>query len=146
MDEKDKKFMAYLRKNSRETLTRISRFTGIPISTLYDRLKQHEKSMIIKHTCLLDFEKLGYLCRANIALKVSVGDRDKIKSRLLSLNQVNNLYRINNGYDYMIEGVFKHLKEMEEFMETLETDYQIDDKQIYYIINDEKRECFLADV
>lgn len=146
MDKKDIKFLTHLRNNARETLTMISKKTGIPISTLYDRLKIHEQSLITKHTALIDFAKLGYLCRAHIAVKVTIDEREVIKEYLMKQNCVNSLYKINNGYDYLIEGVFVHVKEMEDFLERFEQKFKVLEKNVHYIIEDVKRESFMTDV
>lgn len=146
MDKKDIVFLTHLRNNARETLTKISKKTHIPISTLYDRLRMHEGSLITKHTTLIDFTKLGYLCKANITIKVDIEDRDAVRTYLLSQNNVNSLYKINNGYDFLIEGVFKHVKEMEDFMEALERKHKVLDKNVYYIIEDLKREAFMTEL
>lgn len=145
MDEKDIIFLTHLRSNARETLTMISKKTRIPISTLYDRLKAHERDLISKHTTLIDFAKLGYLCKAHIMIKVDIEDRDDIKTFLLCQNSVNSLFKINNGYDFLIEGVFKHVKEMEDFLEILERKFKILERDTYYIIEDIKREAFMSD-
>jgi len=145
MDKKDMVFLAHLRNNARETLTFISRKTGIPISTLYDRLKAQEHNIITKHTALIDFSKLGYMCKANITIKVNIEDRDVVKDYLLCQNNVNSLFKINNGYDFLIEGIFKHVKDMEDFMEKFEKKFKVLDKSVYYIIEDVKREAFMSD-
>jgi len=141
----DMKFISKLRQNSRESLTNISRKTKIPISTLYDRLKEHEKSLILKHATLLDFSKLGYNCRANILLRTNKECRDKLMTFLKGHPAVNNLYKINNGFDCMAEAVFCNVKELENFIESLDLDFNIEDKRTHYIIDDLKREAFLSD-
>lgn len=59
MSPKILQFLAYLRENSREKLTTISKRTKIPISTLFDMLKELQGNLITKNTVLLDFSKLG---------------------------------------------------------------------------------------
>ena len=145
MNPKDLKIIAYLRKDARIPLTRLSRKTNIPVSTIFDRLKAKEKDVIVKHTSLLDFGKLGYHTRANIAVRVDREDKDKLKEHLLKNPLVNSVYRINNGYDFMIEGVFKQIKDMEEFIDTLEQRFKILDKKTFFIIEDLKKEEFMAD-
>ena len=100
MKPSDMKILQHIRTNARENLTTISRKTGIPVSTIFDRLKSHEQQFVIKFTALVDFAKLGYPLRANICLKVAPDSRDGVKSYLLAHNRVNNLQRINNGFDY----------------------------------------------
>lgn len=137
-------FLTFLRQNARETLTTISRKTNIPISTLYDKLKQQEKNVILKHTTLVDFSKLGYNCKAEIMLSLPKEDRDKIRSFLKSYPLINSLFKINNGYDFLAEGVFQDVKELEDFVEMLESKFSINDKKVFYVIEDIKREEFLS--
>ena len=68
----------------------------------------------------------------------------KIKDYLEKQPSVNTLYRINNGYDYMLEGVFRHVRGMENFLEKLDDFFEIKDKKVYYIINDIKKDMFLG--
>src|SRR4030043_1268939 len=139
----DLKFLSYLRKNSRQTLTEISKKTKIPITTLYDKLRLHERSTILKHTSLIDFAKLGFNCRADILFKSGKEERDKLGSYLKAHPAINNLYKINNGYDFLAEGIFCHVKELEDFMETLEKSFPIEEKKTHYVIEDLKREEFM---
>jgi len=137
-------FLTFLRQNARQTLTSISKKTKIPISTLYDKLKQHEKALILKHTTLVDFSKLGYNSRAKIMISSSKEDRDKLRGFLVSYPRINSLFKINNGYDFLAEGVFKNIKKLEEFLELLEEKFCIKDKKVFYIIDEVKRESFLS--
>jgi DNA-binding Lrp family transcriptional regulator len=139
----DLRFISYLRKNSRQTLTEISKKTGIPISTLYDKLRTHEGSIITKHTTLIDFSKLGFNCKAHILLKADRESRDKLGSYLKAHPSINNLYKINNGYDFLAEGIFSHVKELEDFMDELEKNFGLEEKKTHYVIEDLKREAFL---
>jgi DNA-binding Lrp family transcriptional regulator len=134
------KILQHIRRNSRENLTTISRKTGIPVSTIFDRLKSQERDFVRKFTALIDFSKLGYPVRANIFLKVDPQSRDDIRKYLTIHDSVNNLYRINNGYDYAAECVFLNIKEVEEFIEALELQFNILDKHVFHIIDDLVRE------
>jgi DNA-binding Lrp family transcriptional regulator len=140
----DMKFIAELRQDARQTLTEISKKTKIPISTLYDKLKLHEGSLIAKHTTILDFAKLGYNCRANVMLKASREDKEALCSYLKVHHSVNNLFKINNGFDYLTELIFPNVKEMEDFIEELEQKFKIETKQTNYIIDEMRREEFLV--
>jgi DNA-binding Lrp family transcriptional regulator len=137
--------LSSLRANARESLTNISRKTSIPVSTIFDKLKIHENGVIKKHTSIVDFSLLGFGTRANIAFKVNKEEKDELKQYLMKSSSVNSFYRINNGFDYLIEGVFKNILEMEEFCEKIEENFKIKTKQVFYIIEDLKREEFMAD-
>jgi DNA-binding Lrp family transcriptional regulator len=145
LKKKDLLIMSYLRNNARETLTRISRKTSIPVSTIYDKLKMHEGGIIQKHVSLLDFNRLGFNTRANVMIKVGKEIRKDIKEYMLKNHNINNVYKINNGYDFMVEVVFRHIKDLEDFLENLESKFDIKSKSVYYIVEDVKRETFMND-
>lgn len=145
LSKKDLIVLSHLRNDSRETLTKMSRKTSIPVSTLFDRIRMHENSIIKRYTAILDFTQLGYNSRAKIIIKVKREEREDVENYLQKHENINSLYKINNGYDFLVEGIFKHIKEVEDFMEQLEIKFKIKSSQVYYIIEDIKREEFLSD-
>ncbi len=135
--------MRHLRTNARETLTKMSRKTGIPVSTIYEWLKQFENGVIKKHTCLLDFRELGYDLRVTILLSIQKKSKEAVKSFLENHHRINTIYRINNGYDYLIETVFKNMSELQLFLDTLD-ERGIKERKEYYILEEIMREAFLT--
>ncbi len=122
----------------------MSKKTSIPVSTIFDRLKINEESIITKHTCLLDFNRLGYHTRANITFKVERDDKETLREYLINNPSVNSVYRINNGFDYMVEGIFRQIRDLEEFVDKVEQKFKIQEKKSYFIIEDLKRESFMS--
>ncbi len=145
LHKKDLLILAELRRNARSSLTKMSKMTLIPISTIFDKLRLYEESLIMKHTSLIDFSGLGFHSRIIIIIKTDRKNKFDILNYLAKHQNVNNLYKINNGCDFMIEGVFKHIKDSEEFVENLEEKFKILDKKVYYVIEDIQREKFLSD-
>lgn len=145
LKRKEKMLLSHFRCNARESLTSISRRTSIPVSTIFDKLRQYERQFIRRHTTLLDFAKLGYLTRANVMLKAGVDHRDALREFLMKHDHVNSLFKINNGYDFLVEVIFHHLKDMEDFLELLENKYHVIGKTVFYVIEDICRESFMAD-
>lgn len=145
MKDNNLRLLSHFRRNAREALTKISRKTSIPVSTIFDRLKDLEKSIIKKHTSLIDFNELGYMMRANMTLKFQREDRQKAAKFLQTHVNVNSLYKITNGFDYMAEVVFKGLFELEQFREELEERFSVKDMEMHFILEDIKREEFMAD-
>ena len=141
MNPKILKLLMHLRENSRETLTSISKKTNIPISTLFDMLKELDGNIILKNTVLLNFSKLGYHTRAQVLLKVNKEQRDSLRKHLECYNNVNTIYKVNNGWDFMIETVHGNVKELDEFLESLDK-YNLENKNIYYLIEEVKKEKF----
>ncbi len=146
MKKTDMLLMVNLRKNARQSLTSIARSTKIPISTLYEKLKAQNGVLFKKFTTILDFGSLGFGTRVNVVLKTSIDKREEMLNYLVRHPNINNVYRINNGYDFQFEAIFKNMKEHEDFMEVFENSFPIKKKEIFYIIDDVKREGFLEEL
>ena len=71
--------------------------------------------------------------------------REAVRDFLLESPCVNNLMKINNGFDFFFEAIFRQMSELEDFIEKLEENYKIRTKKVFYIIEDLKREGFLSD-
>ncbi len=144
MNAKAMKLLGQLRENSREKLTIISRKTRIPISTLFDTLKDLQGKVITKSTVLVDFSELGYHARAQILLKVDKDSKENLKKHLLCNERVNTVYKVNNGWDFMVETVHKNIKELDCFLEKLKEEYNVENQEIHYLIDEVKREGFVV--
>lgn len=137
--------VANLRRNARMKLTELSRRTGLPVSTLFDRIHNMGDLGITRMSALLNFQKLGFGTCATLLLKVISGKRDELREHLLAAIPVNSLMRVNNGYDFMAECIFRDMRELEEFCERLEKFYGVRSKEIHFVIEELKRESFLSD-
>ena len=144
MKKIDIQIISHLRKDGRMPLTELSRDTELPVSTIHDRLKQHVKNKLLKPTVLLSFDKLGFNTRAHILLAVEHLEKEKIFAHLQKNPHVNSLYRINNGWNILMECIFKDMPSLEDFVEKLENTFHIKQKQVHYILDELKREGFLA--
>lgn len=142
LKKKDLVLTAYLRQNARSSLTVLSRKTGVPVSTIFDRLKSNH--LILKSTALLDFGKLGYTTRANLLVKAKKNGKSVLKDFLFKSFNVNSLYKVNNGFDFMAECVFKDIRELEAFLEVLDERFAVKTKEVHYIIDELKKEAFLS--
>ncbi|HLD12192.1 MAG TPA: Lrp/AsnC family transcriptional regulator [Candidatus Nanoarchaeia archaeon] len=142
---KDLLILHHLRSNSRQALTKISRKTGIPVSTIFDRIQNNLNNLIRKNTTLINYEQLGYQARIQALLKISAEHRENAKDYFSKHPSINNAFRINNGYQYIIEAILKDLPAVEHFLEELEHNVVITDKKVFYIIENIKEEAFLTD-
>ncbi len=140
---KERRIIQHLRKDSRKKLTAISRETQIPVSSIFDVLRNSDK--IIKHTCIADFSKLGYAVRATLTIKVDPKDREILREYLLKHQNTNSLWKINNGYDYMCEMIFRTIEDLEDFSDSLGFKFNLVKKEMYYIIKDIAREIFMSE-
>lgn len=142
--EKDLKIMSQLRENSRKSLKEISKNTGIPVSTIFDRIRINEKSKIMRHTTIIDFSKIGYSLKALVAIKTKRESRDELKSFLSIHSIVNNLFLVNNQHDFLAEIVCRNLKELRDFFDQIENRFEITKKDEYLILEDLRREQFMT--
>lgn len=126
------------------SLTEMSKFTKIPISTLFERLKDFNNGLIKKHTTLVDFSRLGYEARARVLFKAKRGESVKLRELLNTSRNVNELYKVNNGFDFMVEFIFKNMRELEEYLEKIEVMYPIDKQQVFYMVEEIKKEEFMS--
>jgi len=145
IDEKDLVILSYLRKNARMSLTQLSKQSKIPVSTLHDRLRVYEGSIKHQYTTLLRFSEVGFFAWAFVFLKFGKSKKEQAKKFLLKHRHVNSMYKVNNGYDILINVVFRDLRELEEFMDEIDQYFVIKAKDVHYIVDDLKREQFLAD-
>ena len=134
-----------LRDDARIKLTTLARKTGLAVSTLFERIHHLESIGVTRLCALLDFNKLGFGTHAMMLIKASKDKRDSLKEHLLMANCVNSLMRINNGYDFLAECVFRDMRELEEFCEQLELEYGVRSKELHFIVENLKREDFLGD-
>jgi len=145
MQQRDLVILSHLRKDCRMGLTKMSRSSRVPVSTIHDRINALNGTLIHRNTALLNFASLGYNTRVNILLRVNPKDKEALRSNLLKSMSVNSLYKINNGFDYQAECIFRTMAELEEFIDKLEQQHSIKGKEVYFIIDDVKREGFLAE-
>ena len=145
MEKNEFLILSQLRQNARKNLTKISRTTGIPVSTIFDKLKVYEKNIINKHTSLLNYSKLGYDVWVKLILKVKSQEMDNIENFLMKSDKVNSFYRINNGFDFMVEAIFKGVRDYYIFSEKL-NQFGIKKKNEFFVLQDMKREAFLDDL
>ncbi len=140
LTKKDALIMSYLRKNAREKITTISRETAIPVTTIYDRVRAHDKEIVSKHVSLLDFQKMGFNARAKISIKVNRDSRIDLQEFLVSHTNVNSLYKTNYKSDFLADVVFKNTEELSNFVDNLETNFDTISIQVFSIISEIRKE------
>jgi len=145
LDQADLKILGHLRTNARKTLTRISKETRIPISSLFDRLKRLERINVIRrYTSLLDLKKIGIHVRILLLVKAHKGSKRNLEGWLKQKLQVNCLIRTNGQWKLAAECLFQIIENLESFIENFEKDFKGVEFSVHYILEDLKREGFLA--
>ena len=144
VSQKDLTIVMHLRHNARIKLRDLARITKTPVSTLFGHMQNLPDHGVTKLTALLDFARLGYFTIATLLLKATGDRRDQLKQYLLDSPEVNSLMRVNNGYDFMAECIFKDMRALEEFCDCLERTHGVKTKEVHYVVEELKREAFLS--
>lgn len=130
-----------LRVNARSSMAHISRKTGIPVSTIFDKIKSLEKKLIAKHSTIADFSLLGFGIHAHYAVKAN--NKLELKAFLEGNAYVNSLFRTNNGTDFFIDAFFKDMKQRNFFIEGME-DCGIQKLEEFFVSEEIIKEMFLT--
>lgn len=138
--ERELPMIAALRRNSRASLMDISKASGIPVSTVYDKLKRYERGVITKHTSLVDFQKIGYPIRTQILVKIR--DEKRFKEFIENHPYINSVFAIDGAYNYALDCIFKEMQSLYLFHRELEK-CAVEKKDAYFVLKEIKREDFL---
>lgn len=146
LDQTDLKILGHLQKNARKTLTRMSKETRIPISSIYDRLKRLEGINVIKrYTTLFDLKKIGIHCRVLLLIRVNENQKSELEAYLTGNPFVNSLARTNGEQNFVAECLFRDIKDLESFTESVRKRFKGIEFSVHHILEDLKRESFLVD-
>jgi len=142
INPRDLLILSKLREDARTKLTKLSKETNVPISTLFDKIKDYKGDLITKFSCFIDFKKLGYPVQSTILVQVGGDERNKLKEFFERSANTNSIYKINNGYNFMVHCIFKSIQDNERFLELIEEKFNITSLQNYYVIEYIKVEEF----
>lgn len=121
LDEIDLKLIDILKENSKLSSHKISKITGIPITTVYHRIKKLEEKKIIKaYTLAVDYKKLGrpllayslvYFDVNVIGTKIS---REELVNKLKKIPRVQHISYTTGRYDIILVFRLKDLAELND--------------------------------
>jgi len=139
----DIEVLTYLRTNARQPLVKISQQTGIPVTTIYDKLRRHEGKIIKKYTSLMKFSEFGFPVTVFLMVRGTKEQEKELKDYLKQHPNVNSVYKTEPFTSFMIEGIFKKVYEVVKFFEELEQNFKIYEKQELYVTEEIAREKFM---
>jgi len=137
--------LTHLRNNSRKSLAKIGREINMPISTVFDKVHKINHGVVLKHTSLLDFAKLGHSLKINYVIKAKPDRIMPMLSFLAANNKVNSVQKLRDDGEYFVEAIFRDMVEFDNFTEQLD-DYKAKNLHIINIIEEMKKEAFLTDI
>jgi Lrp/AsnC family transcriptional regulator, regulator for asnA, asnC and gidA len=103
MDEIDSEIIRALVRNSRMTLSQMSKEIKVPDATISNRLKKLEETLIKQYTLVLDPDKLGLNVTAIIIIQTESEKHEKVELELSKLEEVSEVYSVSGEYDILIK-------------------------------------------
>jgi Lrp/AsnC family transcriptional regulator for asnA, asnC and gidA len=116
MDEIDSDIIRSLVKNSRITLSQMSKDINVPDATISNRLKKLEKDVIKQYTLLLDPLKLGLTVTAIIIIQTESEKHENVEIELSRLEDVSEVYSVSGEYDILIKVWAHDLEELNKIV------------------------------
>ncbi len=127
IDDRDKKILAILAKNSRETLVKIAQEVGMSVDGVRMRIKRLVDSGVITgFTVLKSYKELGYNIKATILIKLQNLSEEKINNFLNYLKRQSNTIVLNSiagDFDVEIVIVTKSTSELAKFSKNVRTKF-----------------------
>ena len=115
------KILTFLEKNSRIDINELAICVGADEATVLNELEAMEQERIIcgYHT-LIDWDKIG-VEKATALIEVRVTPQrgmgfDKVAERIYNYPEVNSIYLISGGFDFMVIIEGKSLREVAQFV------------------------------
>lgn len=141
MKTHEKDIIRELRKNSRKSLSDISKDKNIPLTTIVNRFKKVQNEFIDKHVSLLDFSKLGFNFRTYYTIKSK--DKKSLLESLINSKSVNNIQRLAHEYDFFVECIFNSIGESYDFRDKIENFCHADIIELHFVEELKKEEFIL---
>jgi DNA-binding Lrp family transcriptional regulator len=145
MDEKDRKIIDILTEDSSLSSRQISRKTGLPVTTVHNRLKKLREDGIIKrYTIELDHKKLGKTFAALVhvscnydVLRSEKSDQHKLAREISRLPGVEKVDIVTGSTDMIVRVRTSDVEEYDTFLfKRLQAIPGIEDTQTFVIINE----------
>lgn len=115
------KILTFIEKNSRIDLKELAIVVGVDEVTLMNELEKMEEERIIcgYHT-IIDWDKIGTE-KVTAMIEVRVTPQrgmgfDKVAERIYNYPEVNSVYLISGGFDFMVTIEGKTLREVSQFV------------------------------
>ena len=103
MDEIDSEIIRALVKNSRITLSQMSKEINVPDATISNRLKKLEETVIKHYTLILDLDKIGLNVTAIIIIQTESEKHENVELELSKLEEISEVYSVSGEYDILIK-------------------------------------------
>ena len=143
MNKDDLEILRLMRIGKRLSISGIARSLNIPISTVSDKIRRIEEKYVTKRASLINYPRLGFFANSGIAIKAARQKRSGLLEFLKQERCVNSICHINNGFDFLIDCVWRDAIERKEWICSLCSRFNVE-LQIFNVIKTEEREMFIT--
>jgi len=123
VDNKDRKIIAELVQDSRQTTGRLSKKLNIPVTTVHNRIKKLVRmGVIINYTLNLDHNLLGRPIPAYIGVTINYNvpgkkiNQTEIAKEIKELEEVYEVYIMTGGSDILVKVLAKDISDLNVFV------------------------------
>ncbi len=117
LSKKDEKILELLRKNAKLSSKHISEQTGIPITTVHNRVKKLEKSGIIKgYRAIVDSRKTGRSIHAFVQVELNYKHDASAMKRIAAMPEVEEWYLVTGVTDAILRVSASDVEELNDFL------------------------------
>lgn len=115
------KILTFIEKNSRIDLKELAIVLGVDETTVVNELqKMEEEHVICGYHTIIDWDKVG-IEKVTAMIEVRVTPQrgmgfDKVAERIYNYPEVNSVYLISGGFDFMVTLEGKSLREVSQFV------------------------------
>ncbi len=118
MDDVDTAILRSLIKNSRISLSQMSKEIDVPDATISNRLKKLENEVIKRYTVILDWQKIGLSITTIIIIQTESEKHESVKEELSKLDEVSEVYSVSGEYDILIKVWVRDIGDLNKLMNT----------------------------
>ena len=123
VDNKDRKIIAELIIDSRQTTSKLSKKLNIPITTIHNRIKKLMKlGVIINYTLNLDHNQLGRPVPAYVGVTINYNvpgqkiSQADLARKIKTLDGVYEVYILTGGSDILVKVLTKDISDLNDFV------------------------------
>ena len=122
MADDEREIANALVENARLSSRQLAKKTGISPSTAIKKMREMEKSGLIKgYAAVLDYFKAGYDFQAIIDVKVSKGKLFEVERRIARQHNVQSVYDVTGNFDVVVIAKFRSRSNLDKFLKEIQS-------------------------
>lgn len=122
LDEKGMRVLNALIRDSRQSYRALAKEARVSIVTIANKMKDFKKrKIILGHTTVVDYDKIGYDVHVLIEIRVSLGKELVIERKLLNSPNVHAIYDVTGEHDILVMARFKNRRELDKYLKHIQT-------------------------